>query len=200
MPDTLQNSALKPYRTGSESASVKRNGLCIRKLPCSGKLLLRTRSDAEADCARIAGEIGLDLPREANTATDHGHSVLWLGPAKWLIIGNSKGVSQLAQELRARLGGFTYHLADSSDARVGIEVSGPRALDLLAQVCALDLGAHSFGPGQCAQSQLARIPLLLHQVNREPVYHLYVDRSLAHYAWDWLTDAVTEFATEHGAR
>lgn len=200
MANRLQISVLEAYTKGSENAHVNGDGLCIRELPLRGKLLLQTRTDAQAACVRIAGEIGLDLPLEANTVTENGHSVLWLGPAKWLIVGNSRSVSQLAQRLQARLAGFTFHLADVSDARVGIEVSGQHALDLLARVCALDLDVSSFGPGCCAQSQLARIPLLLHQVDRQPAFHLYVDRSLAHYAWDWLTDAATGFTAEREAR
>ena len=99
------------------------------------------------------------------------------------------------KQLQTALSGIPCLVSEVSDSRTGIEVSGAQARALLAKICALDLDVRSFRPGQCAQSLLVRVPLLLHQVDGQPAFHLYVDRSVARYAWDWLSDAATEFVT-----
>ncbi len=91
-------------------------------------------------------------------------------------------------------------ISDVSDSRTGIEVSGVHARALLSRVCALDLDTTSFVPGQCAQTLLVRVPLLLHQLDDRPTFHLYVDRSVARYAWEWLTDAANEFTSSENTR
>lgn len=117
--------------------------------------------------------------------------MLWMGPKKWLIIQKLSPGRALHQQLEVALSGTPCLVSDLSDARCGIEVSGAQARTVLARICALDLDARSFQPGQCAQSLLARVPVLIHQIDELPTYHLYVDRSLVTYAWDWLCDAAT---------
>jgi len=127
-----------------------------------------------------------------------GPALLWLGPDKWLIISDPDKFAETQRKLRTELSNIPSLLSDVSDARTGFEISGAQATSLLAKVCALDLDSGSFGPGLCAQALLVRVPLLVHQLNNLPTFHLYVDRSVARYAWDWLSDAAREY-TNKGA-
>ena len=177
------------------------SGLCIRALPFSGKLLLQARGNIDAIGRAVSPVIGQELPILPNTVlpntgTNPGNSVLWLGPRKWLIILEQGNTRETHKRLETALTGIPCLVSEVSDSRTGIAVSGVQARALLAKICALDLDDQSFGPGHCAQTLLVRVPLLLCQVDEQPAFHLYVDRSVARYAWDWLSDAADEFITE----
>jgi sarcosine oxidase subunit gamma len=84
-------------------------------------------------------------------------------------------------------------VVDVSDSRAVITLSGPRALDVLAKGCPLDLHPRVFSPGRCAQSLLAKAHVLLHRVDDAPTFEIYVHRSFADYLWTWLEDAAAEY-------
>ena len=177
-------------------------GLCIHELPFSGKLLLQARGNIDLIRQAVSPVIGQDLPilpntSTPNTSTNSGNTVLWLGPRKWLIILEPGNTRETRKQLESALSGIPSLVSEVSDSRTGIEVSGVQTRSLLAKICALDLDSSSFGPGQCAQSLLVRVPVLLCQVDGRPTFHLYVDRSVACYAWDWLKDAAVEFVTAY---
>ena len=68
-------------------------------------------------------------------------------------------------------------------------MSGAGARDLLAAGCGLDLHPRVFGPGRCAQTLLARVPVVLHQLSDAPQYRVLVRRSYARWLVDWMIDA-----------
>jgi sarcosine oxidase subunit gamma len=70
-------------------------------------------------------------------------------------------------------------------------VGGPRARDLLAHGCALDLHPRVFGPGRCAQTMLARAQVVL--LPRPDDFLVLVRSSFAAYLSEWLLDAATEY-------
>ena len=47
--------------------------------------------------------------------------------------------------------------------------------------------------GDCAMTQLARVRAGIRQIDERPAYRILVERSVATYLWDWLTDAMREF-------
>ena len=197
----VRTSALHACREGNHEVCLEGTDLRIRELPFSGKLLLQARGHIDDIRQSVSAITGQELPVNPNTCspatgTNADTTLLWLAPEKWLIILNPIKLRDIQQQLKMALADIPSLISDVSDARTGIEVSGNLARVLLAKVCALDLAAASFGPGRCAQSLLVRVPLLLHQVDDRPTFHLYVDRSVARYAWDWLSDATGEFIND----
>jgi sarcosine oxidase subunit gamma len=182
----------------SPAARLRGAGLCVGELANSEKLMLQVKAPTAPVLNALNLALGLRLPATPNTSASGQHTVLWLGPCKWLIISSSPGGREINRRLEAALSGVTHLISDYGDARTGIEVSGPHARTVLARVCALDLHPNTFGTGRCAQTMIARAPLLLHQVADLPVFHLYVDRSLAAYVWAWLADAASEFIETTG--
>ena len=59
-------------------------------------------------------------------------------------------------------------MTDVSAQRTTLELSAPGARDVLAQGCSLDLHPRAFGPGDCAQTLLARAAVILHQTELDP--------------------------------
>ena len=137
----------------------------------------------------------LRLPRTAESASGLLASILWLGPDEWLLTSQTQAGEALAASLRKALAGVAAAVTDVGHARLVYAVSGSNARAVLAKGCALDLHERVFPPGRCAQSLLAKVPVLVHRSGAEPAFDLHVARSFRDYAWDWLQTAASEYAT-----
>ncbi len=84
----------------------------------------------------------------------------------------------------------------SAAARPSWSCVAARVRELLAKGCPLDLHPRVFDVGQCAQSHLAKAPILIRQLDREPAFEIVVRRSFADYLWVWLEDAAAEYGFE----
>ena len=153
------------------------------------------RVDPKSSAAeRISTAIGGMLPNQPDSAVHTDDLlVLALGPDEWLLIGREGTASALQSTLTTALGDDHGAVVDVSAQRTIIEVSGPKARDLLNQGCALDLHPRVFGENRCAQTLLARTGVtLVCRDARLPSFWLLVRSSFARYTADWLADAATE--------
>jgi sarcosine oxidase subunit gamma len=127
----------------------------------------------------VRGEAPPGFPVEPNTTADlDGRLVLWLGPDEWLVIGGTEG-------------DFPHAAAsvDVSANRVAFALTGADAPEVLAQGCSLDLDPAVFTAGRCAQTLLARAPVIL--VRPDDDTWLVLPRpSFAPYVRAWLEDAL----------
>ena len=145
--------------------------------------------------ARLTEAIGARPPTEPNTAVvsdDGTRHVLWLGPDEWLILGEpgtAPGARGAPSATRSATDAAS--VVDVSANRTTLSVSGPRARDLLAFGCSLDLDERRFKPGMCAQTLLARANVIIVPVGPavEPAFRVLVRPSFAAYLAAWLTDA-----------
>ena len=118
---------------------------------------LDLRTDAEF-------ALGFRLPRTNLVAGDEHRAALGLGPDEYLLIG----VAGAGAEPGHR------SVVDVSAARTSLRVRDRRALNAL---CALDLHPRVFTPGCCAQTRLARVPVILWRLDAD--YRVLVSRSHA---------------------
>ncbi len=105
---------------------------------------------------------------------------MWFGPDEWLIVAEGEAPDLLPRLERA-VAGHRASVNDLSSSRVIIEIGGSAARDLLAAGCGLDLHPRVFGPGQCAQTLLARVPVILDQLDAAPQCRVFVRRSYARW-------------------
>ncbi len=163
--------------------------------PHTGKITLRGDATDQAFLDAVKEAVGVAPPTSANTVAGAGHdAVLWLGPDEWLLVTREGRQTKAEAALRAALDGQHASIVDTSDARTTIRLHGTRARDVLAKGCPLDLHPRVFGPGQCAQTILARVDVLIHQRDDVPTYDIHVACSFARHLWDWLVDAAKEFS------
>ncbi len=154
--------------------------------------ILDLRGEHKTVSAALELACGFALPEQANTAAAKGKTTaLWLGPDEWWVLApdSAKAAEKLAKGLDSKPAAVT----EVGESRTCIRLAGPRARDLLAKGCPLDLHPRVFGPGSCAQGQLAKAPVLIHQVSDEPAFDIYVLRSFSDYLWHWLEDAAREY-------
>jgi sarcosine oxidase subunit gamma len=76
-----------------------------------------------------------------------------------------------------------------SGGQTVLVLSGEHARDVLANGCPLDLRPHAVGTGWCAQSHIAKAPVMIRLVDDVPTFEIVVRRSFADYLWTWLCDA-----------
>ncbi|MEW1776375.1 sarcosine oxidase subunit gamma family protein [Streptomyces sp. NPDC086777] len=174
-----------------------RGALRLAELPFLAQV--NVRLDAKSPAADAVGlALGLHLPLEPDTVVHAGEvTAVRLGPDEWLVVGRPGTEQDLEGRIRAAAGDAPGAVAvtDVSAQRTTLLVGGPRARDLLAHGCALDLHPRAFGPGRCAQTMLARAQVVL--VARDETragFWVLVRSSFAGYLADWLLDAAVEHA------
>lgn len=145
---------------------------------------LRLRPPFPANLAGIA------LPLTPNRVATSGRlRVLWLGPDEWLVVADGDAPDLLPRLERAVVDRRAM-VTDLSSSRAVIELGGGGARELLTAGCGLDLHPRVFGPGRCAQTLLARVPVILDQLDETPPrYRVLVRRSYANWLVDWMIDA-----------
>jgi sarcosine oxidase subunit gamma len=132
----------------------------------------------------------LHLPTTPNMHWARGSgSALWLGPDQWLVLGPPGSNAELASALRTALEGVHHSVVDVSASRVVLVLTGKARSQFLASGCALDLHTSAWRPDMCAQTLLARIPVLLGQTSAFTV--VLVRTSFAGYLIDWMVEHAT---------
>ena len=166
----------------------------IAERPFLGYLNLRGDAADGGFATAAESALGLLLPTEPNRAAD-GNSLAahWLGPDEWLIVTPPNVQAWLIDSLEASLEGVHASVTDLSGGYTTIALSGPRARDVLAKGCPLDLHPAVFGPGDCAQTLVAKAGALIRCVDSSPSFELVIRRSFAEYAALWLGDAALEY-------
>ena len=161
----------------------------LAALPFRGKLIVRGGADAQK---RAADVLGLDLPGPLRGHVRDEMAALWLGPDEWLVLLASGTEEQRAEVLRARLAGCHHAVVVVSDRMCGIAVEGTRAREVLNAGCALDLHDDAFPPGTATRTLLGKAPIVLWRTECGG-FELWVNGSLAPYAWQFLENAALEY-------
>lgn len=195
MPERFQwQSALASFglearaRERVEDAGVY---LCERRVATQ----LAIRGDAGNDDLGAAVEaiLGLGLPVAPKTARRKpGRALLWLGPDEWLAVLDVDDATLIAR-FDESLSDMRHAVVDVSHSRSVIGIRGANATETLMKGTNVDLHPRVFGPDSCIQAHLARCHMLLHRLDEDSGYDIYVHRSFAVYAWQWLCDAAREY-------
>jgi sarcosine oxidase subunit gamma len=164
-----------------------------------GHLNLRGAATDPAFVSAVEGVIQQPLPLQANTMSEAAQRVFWLGPDEWLVAAAAPQAAELAAALQQATSRMHASVNDLSGGQVALMLEGPGARGLLAKGCPLDLDPQVFGPGDCAQSGLAKANVLLGVLDDAPTFIIVVRRSFADYLCRWFASAGREFGISFGA-
>ena len=139
----------------------------------------------------VAERLGLD-PAPGRASEIPAGMALWLAPGAWMVVAEGLDDGALYESLREQLQDLAA-VVDQSHGRAVLRLAGARARDVLAKGCRLDLHPRVFRPGMCAQTAIAQIGVLLHQIDERPTYDLYVFAGYALDFLEWLTSSAAEF-------
>jgi sarcosine oxidase subunit alpha len=162
--------------------------------PFLGHINLRGDASDPAFVAAVAGATGAEPPTTPNTWVAAGDlRLFWLGPDEWLIVTLRERKAAVADALRRALADLHTAVTVVSGGQTVVGIGGPRAADLLAKGCTLDLHPRTFGEDRCAQTLFAKAPVLIRRLPGGQGFELVVRRSFADYLWLWLEDAAAEY-------
>ena len=77
-----------------------------------------------------------------------------------------------------------------------LQLAGEPRAEIMAKLCGVDLSEAAFPLGSVAQTQAARVSVIIaaHQNEHDhPVFSMFVDQSLARYLWEAIEDAMGEW-------
>ena len=175
------------------SNPAKARVVCAER-PFLGHINLRGDAGDPGFIASVASVIDTAVPVRSNTVNrGHDNVVYWLGPNEWLIVTTGEREAAIARDLRQALASCFAAVTEVSGGQTVISLRGDSVRDMLAKGCPLDLHARVFGIDRCAQSHLAKAPILIRQVDAAPSFEIIVRRSFADYLWLWLEDAAAEY-------
>jgi sarcosine oxidase subunit gamma len=175
-------------------------GILVRERAFLTHINVRGNAVDQRFLAGVSKVVGVAPPIAANTFSElEGDTVYWLGPDEWLIVSAGKPAATLEAELRTALAGSRFAVTDVSGGQTVLVLRGARIRELLAKGCPLDLHVRAFAVGQCAQTHLAKAPILIRLQDSGPAFEIVVRRSFADYLWLWLEDAAAEYGFEVSA-
>ncbi|MFN0194685.1 MAG: sarcosine oxidase subunit gamma [Aestuariivirga sp.] len=166
----------------------------LREIQGRGMIDLRgfTSDRKFMTAAKVA--FGVDLPKAPRSSAAWGDiRILWLSIDQWLVIAPHAKVRDLIAGFEKAANGVHGFAVDVSDMRSVIRIEGEDARVALMKGTSLDLLGQEFPEGTVKRLRFAEIAALLHAVERD-VFDLYVFRSYAHHAWDFLARAARKEA------
>jgi len=159
-----------------------------------GHFNLRGGSADPRFVAGVREALGVALPVVANTVVEgQGNVVYWLGPEEWLVVTAGDRAASVGVALRTALAGVRSAVTEVSGGQTVVVLRGASVRDALAKGCPLDLELRLFRVGACAQSHLAKAPILIRPLAGGPAFEIVVRRSFTEYFWTWLEDAAAEY-------
>lgn len=162
----------------------------IREVPGRGMIDLRGLPSDAAFMVAARDVLGTDLPAQPRSSAATGDvTALWLAPDQWLVLCSDP--QALLARLNTAFAGTHSLCVDVSDMRAVIRLEGEGWREILMKGCSLDLLSNSYPPGTVRRLAYAGIAALLHVVAGDTA-DLYVFRSYAHYAWEFLTTSARE--------
>jgi sarcosine oxidase, subunit gamma len=190
--EATRRSPLADYTARFSAVYDATNGeISIRELPFLTQINLRIDPRGETTMQRLGSLLGFALPLTPNSVASAGdRRALWLGPDEWLVVGDQDHGKTIEQSLRDVLAGAAASVADVSAGRTAVLIRGGQAQGLLEYGIPIDLHPRVFVPGRCAQTVLAKAPVIIER-SGEDAFHLHVRSSYANYVASWLLDAAT---------
>ena len=158
------------------------------------------RVDPTDDAGQRLGAFTGGLPSASGKVQSSGNaSLLWLGPAEYLLIAAPEAHESLGGEfpgsLVAALGSGQGQVVDLSANRTTLELSGPQARSVLEKGCSLDLHPRVFSTGTALSTEVGGIPVILWKTAGE-TYRILPRASFAQFLGRWLLDAMREYTAD----
>ncbi len=187
MPNTWLESRFETplaHRATSDNTYVS-----MREISERGMIDLRGLATDRKFMVAAKSILGLDLPKQPRSSASWGDvKVLWLSPDQWLITCARAKAQALADDMATALAGLHALCVNVSDMRAVIRLEGERSREVVMKGATLDLTDGNYPPGTVRRMLFAEVAALLHVVEENTI-DIYVFRSFADYAWEFLLKA-----------
>lgn len=154
--------------------------------------VMARRGQWNATAQACADAYGIAAPATPLAVSGQGATLIWSGPDQFLVLSPRGGALDKARQTFAGLAS----LSEQSDARSLLRVSGPRARDMLAKVCSLDLHPKAFPVGTAANTFIDHTAVNLWRAaddGGDAVFQLLIFGTFAESLWHTLLDSGAEY-------
>jgi sarcosine oxidase subunit gamma len=189
----LERSALHGFaRPGRHGAGAA--GLTIEeRTDLSFASVIAKRGKRDALVSAVETAYGVALPSGPRRVSRGSVTFAGTGPDQWIASAEGAEAQNFAARVRGRIGLFAA-VADQTDARLVLRLSGPQVRAVLAKGVPLDLHPKVFKPGDVATTLVAYIGVQLDRI--DDTFQLTAPRSMAGSFWSWLSASAAEFGYE----
>lgn len=177
---------------------ARESGLAARIEEIAGVGMIALRADFTGAQARAAlrQALGAPPPGPLARAASGERALVWMAPDEFLLLLPRAQVAAALAHVSEGLAGLHHLALDVSDARALFRLTGDAAREVVAKGMPVDLSRRAFGPGAARRSHLGAVAAAVWQVAQGPdVLELACARSVAGYAFDFLTTAAAEGTT-----
>lgn len=176
----------------AEAEVTGSRGVRLSELPFLTMVGLRVRQGSGSR-AGLEACLGAPLPTQYGEVSEGSDvTVLWLSPDEFLLVSAALASDNLVEELSAIVAGSADAVVDLSANRTTFVLEGPAAREVLEKGCPVDIHPRSFAVGTAVNTNLGRVPVILHQVGAD-AYRIFPRSSFADHLGRWLIDAMAEF-------
>ena len=173
--------------------SARRSAAELKITDCTplAKILVLASTEGE-----VARSLGVRFGRA--TRDTHGTLVVGSAPGEWLLLATPGTSTAVTQRVEKMPGEGLISVFDATHGLALLRITGARAPDLLAKVCAIDFSEAVTPDGAAFRSSVAKLVTDIVRDDRdgEISYLLHCERSSGQYLFDVLIDAGDEFGIE----
>lgn len=189
---------LKSGRHGADAGAA---GVVFTQLRDFELLQIMARRGKAAALAKAAKQqFGVAAPLKPKAVAAGDTTLIGSGPDQFLALAPRKAGSPLLAASAKSLAGMAS-ISDQSDGRALIRIAGPKARDVLAKFCSLDLDASVFAMGAAGSTSIDHTAATLWRGKDEggaPVFFLLVFTSFAESLWTMMLESGAAFGVEVG--
>jgi sarcosine oxidase, subunit gamma len=163
--------------------------ISMREIAGRGMIDLRGLATDKKFMKSVKDVLGFDLPKTPRTTATWGDmKALWLSVDQWLILCPGEKANDLFTQLNTALKSIHSLVVNVSDMRAIIRLEGQHARTTVMKGTSIDLTHGDYPPGTIRRMKFAEVGALLHIIE-DDVVEVYVFRSYADYAWEFLLTA-----------
>ncbi len=168
-------------------------GLAMAEMTGFELVQVMARRGQWSACAQACADAyGKPAPATPLAVDANGALLVWSGPDQFLVL-SPRGAA--VERAKAAFFGVAS-LSEQSDGRSLIRISAPRARDMLAKICSLDLHPAAFPVGAAAATSIDHTPVNLWRspdAEGGAVFHLLVFATFAESLWHTLLGSGAEY-------
>lgn len=132
------------------------DGFCtIREIGPSGMISLRAKPDVKELAKAVKAAVGTKLPAQRRIEIAGDKACGWMSPDEYLLVLPYAETGAAMAAIASAMGESHHLAAVVSDARAVFRIEGPRAAQVLAKLCPVDL--ETLAEGELRRTRAAQV-------------------------------------------